>query len=473
MTVTIRGRDDFSLRNYERVAWGGEDVNLDQECWRQVESGRAALLRYVDAHSEVPIYGVTTGFGDLAKRVLGSEEREHQAHWLGHHRGIGVGAPYPTRVVRGMVFARLTNFVDGRAGVSRSLVSDVAAMLAQPELPMVRMRGQQSSGEVNTLLELFAQLLGDTRQLKDANSLTNGSPCASALLADSSLRARRLLGLVVKVMALVILAGGGPLAPYDLALRDAWADEYDGAALGELAGLLDLAPTDERTAFQPPVSWRIIPRVLGAAFRSLDNLERVGAASLASNTDNPVYERQAGGEAGLGRVLPTGGFHNGQACPALNGVARCWADLATLTGRFVAVLGRRALDVERELSFYALTAFHAYFARRARDAAVPTLLLAEDTFSNQTDVMSPVPYAYEKETEAVEALVACLAATAASASQGLWYRKVEPLGVLGALLDGVRERSVPGALLRSQGDEMQALVSYFSGQLFGGVDGAL
>lgn len=472
MAVAIGGRRDFSLSNYERVAWQGEAVVLEPECWRQVDSGREAFLRFVDAHCHEPIYGVTTGFGDLAKKVLDSEERERQAHWPGHHRSIGVGEPYPERVVRGMIFARLANFVDGRGGVSRSLVTDVAAMLEEQHvLPVVRMRGQQSSGEVNTLLELFAHLLGEGRELKDANSLTNGSPCASALLADSALRARRLLALAVKVMALVILAGGGPLAPYDVALCDVWADEYDCEALREVSSVLEGASTHEGSASQPPVSWRIIPRVLGAAFRSVDSLEHVAAASLASNTDNPVYDASASGDQSLGRVLPTGGFHNGQACPALNGVARCWADLATLTGRFVAVLGRRALAVEHELSLYALTGFHAYSARRARDAALPTLLLTEDTFSDQSDVMSPVPYAYEKETEGSDALVACLAATAASASQGLWYREIELTGVLGDLLDEVRARSVPGDVLRSQGEETQALISYLTSQIMEDVVG--
>lgn len=458
----INSRVDFTLESFKRVAWDHETVQLSQECWNIVDTSRRVFLRYVDENPDQPIYGVTTGFGDLAKQVLSGEERRQQAQWTGPHTGIGMGPLYPTRLLRGMVFARLSNFVDGYSGVSRALVRDVLSMLHKDELPPVRASGQMTSGEVNTLLELFGALLGPKRALKEANSLTDGSPCSAAFVSDSALRAANLLRVIDNVMALVILAGQGPLTPYDQSLGELWGDETEKRALHRLGELLQSQPDAARRTSQPPVSWRIIPRVLGATYRAVDTLSLVAELSLGSNTDNPVFIGDPDLAGGGQRVLPTGGFHNAQACPVLDGTARAWADLATLTGRFLAVLGRDMLSFERELSLYGLTGFHAYFARRAREAASPTLLLAEDTFSSQTDVMLPTPYAYEKETASVQALLACLAATGAAASQMLWYHDVRPTGSLGVLLEEIRECSVPGGdALRSQGDEMAQLMDVF------------
>lgn len=465
MTVMVRSRVDLTLENFRRVAWDHETVELSEGCWDTIDASREAFLRYVDENRDQPIYGVTTGFGDLAKQVLSAGGRRQQAQWRGHHTAVGVGLPYPTRVVRGIMFARLANFVDGHSGVSSALVRDVLSMLDKDEVPSVRARGQMASGEVNTLLELFAALLGERRGLKEANALTNGSPCSAAFVSDAALRAANLLTLIDKVMALVIVAGRGPLAPYDRFLGELWTDETEKRALQRLGQLLESQPDVARYEFQPPVSWRIIPRVLGATYRAVDTLCSVAQLSLSSNTDNPVF---IGGSNAVGeglRVLPTGGFHNAQACPALDGSARAWADLATLTGRFLAVLGRDMLSFERELSLYGLTGFHAYFAREARQAAAPTVILAEDTFSSQSDVMLPTPYAYKKETGSVGALVACLAATAAAASQTLWYHEVQLTGELGELLEEIRECSVPGDVLRSQGDEMMLLMDVFDKQI--------
>jgi histidine ammonia-lyase len=460
MTVLINSREDFTLANYQRVAWGKEAVDLSPECWRKIGEGRQGLLQYAETHGDEPIYGVTTGFGDLARALLGSEQREAQAHWKGHHRGIGIGEPYPERLVRGIVFARLANFVDGQSGVSADLVREVAAMLRDSTLPAVRAQGQQSSGEVNLLLELFGHILGERRGVKEANSLTNGSPASSAMAADAAIRARSRLRLVDQVMALVIAAGGGPLSPYDQAIAVLWADGNDRAALHRLAPLLTSLPVTERQIFQPPVSWRIIPRMLGATYRAAGILSEVAKTSLQSNTDNPVYIMAADSRVS-GRVLPTGGFHNAAVCPALDGMNRSWADLATLTGRHLAVLGKDMLSFERELSLYGLTGFHAYHVRKAREAAAPTFLLAEDTFSAQTDVMLPAMYAYEKETQTGHALACCLAATAAAASQCLWHRGVSVEGELGHLLKEVRDRCPPGGHLRSQGTEMQRVIELF------------
>ena len=73
--------------------------------WRRVEESRANFLRLLDSDPEIFIYGVTTGFGDAASKLLDTDGRERQAKRPPYSLGLGVGAPLDPRVVRGIVFA--------------------------------------------------------------------------------------------------------------------------------------------------------------------------------------------------------------------------------------------------------------------------------------------------------------------------------------------------------------------------------
>ncbi|MDF0752996.1 hypothetical protein NLU14_22475, partial [Marinobacter sp. 71-i] len=83
-------------------------------------------------------------------------------------------------------------------------------------------------------------------------------------LADSALAARRRLRRVEQVFALSIEAFRAPLEHYDAALETLWGDEHEAAALRGLRTLL-AGGTSERRNYQAPVSFRIVPRVLGQA----------------------------------------------------------------------------------------------------------------------------------------------------------------------------------------------------------------
>jgi Aromatic amino acid lyase len=111
-----------------------------------------------------------------------------------------------------------------------------------------------------------------------------------------------------------------------------WGDEHEARALGELAERLN--PESRRRTHQGPVSFRIHPRVLGQAERSLHLAEQAAAASLRSVTDNPVYLLQST-EHPDGRVLSTGGYHNAAAPAALHQLAVTWADLCQVAERHI------------------------------------------------------------------------------------------------------------------------------------------
>jgi histidine ammonia-lyase len=147
-------------------------------------------------------------------------------------------------------------------------------------------------------------------------TLVNGSPCSAALIADTALHARHREQNAELVFAVSIGALRAPLEAYDSALDLLWGDEHEAAALRRLREHLAGAQTADRLVQQAPVSYRIVPRVLGQARRAVAQVEHAALTSLSSAAHNPVFVPPHA-ERGRGRLLSTGGYHNAMAYPAL------------------------------------------------------------------------------------------------------------------------------------------------------------
>src|SRR4029453_4865568 len=95
-----------------------------------------------------------------------------------------------------------------------------------------------------------------------------------------------------------------------------------------MRSLLEAAAV-ERRPYQAPVSYRIIPRVLGQLRRAQAAVEKAAETSLRAVADNPIYAPPDPGRP-LGELFSSGGFHNAHAIQAIDGVAFSWAELCQL-----------------------------------------------------------------------------------------------------------------------------------------------
>jgi len=116
--------------------------------------------------------------------------------------------------------------------------------------------------------------------------------------------------------------------------------------------------------------------------------------------------------------LSNGGFHNANACAAIDAVAGSYADIATLADRQISKLfdGNVSrlpaqLKADSNDGYLGCIGFVAAdYAERARTAATRTGLIgSEGGGFGQNDVLIPTFHAWEKCMRAGEALDACLA----------------------------------------------------------------
>ena len=264
---------------------------------------------------------------------------------------------------------------------------------------------------------------------KEGNALVNGSPCAAALLADGVLAAAGRVALAYEAFTLSVEAFNAPLEAYDPELAGHWGDEGETTALQRLGALLAGA-RPERAGHQAPVSYRILPRVLGQAERALADARRGAGSSLSSVTDNPVVLPPAPG-CPRGRVFSTGGYHNALAPQMLHALTVVYADLCRLAERHVEALwmgpGKRQSQAVEELLSLALMVTTGW-AEEAVAAAQPPIMPRSGP--GQNDAGAPSFLAWRRNAAAGAALESCLALLLATATQIMLAEDIRPAAPL-------------------------------------------
>jgi len=464
--VLIETRSDITLDAFRRVAWEGEGIEIGPGAAARMDASHAAFDDYMSARlAEDPqalVYGVTTGPGDAGMRVLKPNSSRPARLWT----GASFGEPFPGRVVRGIVLARLANLVDGNATARAAIAKAIASMLERP-LPDIPAQGNGGSGEILALGHLFYALdVPPDLTRREQIALINGSPCASALVADVALAAGRRTSLIEQVEALTVEALGAPLAAYSSDVEALWDDEHENEALRSLRELLE-GHAGERLAYQAPVSFRIIGRVLGQVRRALAEAEAAASTALRSVTDNPVYIPPSP-DRSLGTIFSTGGYHNSRATAAIDGVAISWADLCQLAQRQADALFQHPTTApvlaRIEWSLKPLHMVQAGWAEEARALAQPTLLSLGGFGQNDVPAMSFL--AWRKATAIGRCLDASLAVLAVLAAHALHGAGRNAPARLTALMSDVIAVVPPITEIRRLGPDCGALRELFTKRVY-------
>ena len=476
MPLIIQSRDDMTLEAYQYVAWKNHAVILSPKVLKKLTSARSDFLELID-DPQITIYGVNTGYGQRAKVRLDQSGRLNQASQPTHYRAASWGDPLPDRVVRGIIFARLANFVDGHAAISPHVAEAVAAMLSHPTQPYVPMRGQGGAGEILSLSHLFMEMASHSALAeKDMLSLLNGSPAATALIADAALSGQARLHIAIEVLALAAEAFNVPRGHFAVELETYWNNPHDAWALRTLRELTEGPQDQARRPYQTPVSVRILPRILGQAHLATDGAELIARQSLMAITDNPVvipkHERQTA-EA----VISTGGYHNAQAPAALDALVAAYTNLIVLTGRMAAKLLDASVSLlPQNLGYPEIGSYLGClpmaivgYEEEARMLAQPTLLPGSESGGfGQDDVASPVFLAYKKYDRVGELLEQSVASLAPIAVRALNVSNRPVPHKLLALSATVSESFPEVTTTVPFGSDIQTLTVKFRNRIFNG-----
>ena len=455
MTVILDRLRDISLQEAWQVGFEGHPITLSDRAAGCITKSRDAFERLLNSETPPYMYGSTTAPGARAKVKLSVESQEElvriQNLWAS--REIGMGRKMvPDHGVRLILMARVASYIEGHVAVSLPLADWVAGLTHQPPRPLP-LEAATGPGEVMPLSCIYPNEMGISLRAGEIMALYNGSPCATGLVLDAALTARRRFDLIHRIMALAVEAVGAPLEAYDPAIATVSTDPHMASAIQTLNAHLHDVPRQNRLPHQAPVSWRILPTILAAQSHAVAHAEETALNAIRSVAQNPLFV-PPDAEHPDGRVISTGGYHNQQASRAIDGLNAAAADICVLAGKQTARLldgaafGRPKMLVE-EGSGVVGTEFLAWtqtgLGDRARLSAIPATLPTglEDPCGAQSDVASPVFLAYERHLDVSDDLMASLAVLCVSLIQTYRLSSRRPPSALQAFHDELARHVIP------------------------------
>jgi len=327
-------------------------ITVAETCRARIERSRRYLLALLD--KDVPIYGVTTGFGDSCARfVAPNDAADLQRNLLAYLR-CGVGPRLSRPAVRAMMLVRLNSLCRGYSGVSWELVDRLRIYLERDWLPVVPSQGSLgASGDLIPLAYLGAVLAGDgdletpegirpamqvlqaagmePLQLgaKEGLAIVNGTSTMAGQCVVNLAESHRALSLAATLTAWTCLALGGRTEPFD-ALVNEKASKHPGQAqiarhvahrlreegyrpkaLESIAVTRDGGMAMTVQLVQDRYSLRCTPQVLGPVLETLTTAERWLEEELNGASDNPLLDEDGGLAVG-------GNFYGGYLAHAMD-----------------------------------------------------------------------------------------------------------------------------------------------------------
>ena len=201
----------------------GASVELDKGALKDV--ARAADFLAEQVRREEPIYGVSTGFGSNADKLLGAHplrdelpgatksgrslHEELQYNLIVTH-AVCVGEPMAPEIVRAMLGIRINTLLKGHSGIRVETLQALAAMLNAGIVPVVPSLGSVgASGDLAPLSHLAIVLLGGGEAFYEGERIAGADALRRAGLSPVSLSYKEGLALnngTAQMLAMGVLA---------------------------------------------------------------------------------------------------------------------------------------------------------------------------------------------------------------------------------------------------------------------------
>ena len=362
LEITGRG---LTIADVVAVAREGERVEVTDAARDRMAGSRRVVERLTTEGAAV--YGVTTGFGDLASVRIDVEQTSELQRNLVRSHAAGVGEALTQDVVRAMLLLRANCLAIGLSGVRPELVDLLCAMLNSGVTPRIPSRGSVgASGDLAPLAHLTLVLIGEGAATHDGRLMDGAAALAAAGLSPVVLEAKEGLALLNGTQ---LMGGIAALAVADGERLTETADLVGAMSLEALLGTASAFAAElhaarphagqQRSAerlrahladsqigashrsdphrLQDAYSLRCMPQVHGAVRDALAHLARVVEIEINSVTDNPLVF-PASDQHPDGAVISGGNFHGEPLALAIDYARIALIELATISERRTARL---------------------------------------------------------------------------------------------------------------------------------------
>ncbi len=154
------GERPLTIADVADVARHGRPVGIGVLARQRLAAARAVVERILA--EERVVYGVTTGFGQLATtRIPVEQVRQLQRNLVRSH-AVGVGEPLARDIVRAAMLLRANTVAKGYSGVRTEVLETLCALLNCDLVPYVPSRGSLgASGDLAPSAHLVLAMMGE------------------------------------------------------------------------------------------------------------------------------------------------------------------------------------------------------------------------------------------------------------------------------------------------------------------------
>lgn len=306
--------EHLTIDKIAEIIRGGYKIELSDDARQRIIHCREYLDKKV-AESEVPIYGVTTGFGSLCKISISEDQLSQLQINLMMSHACGVGERVRNEIVKIMILLKVQSLSYGFSGSKLDTVERLIDFFNNDIYPIVYQQGSVgASGDLVPLAHMCLPLCGlgeveykgqimsgeeMNRQMgwkpirlgsKEGLALLNGTQNMSAHAVWSLINAKRLIEWGDKIAAMSFEAYDGRVEPFTLAVHTVRPHKGQIDTANKMRELLEGSEMTKqhKENVQDPYSFRCIPQVHGTVKDTFEYVSSVIDTEINSATDNPT-----------------------------------------------------------------------------------------------------------------------------------------------------------------------------------------
>ncbi len=351
--VEING-SNLNINSFSKIVFDYEKISISNTSKQLVQNARNYVKEVIE--SEVPTYGINTGFGNLSTVSIAKNDVNKLQENLIKSHACGVGEPFSESVVRGMLLLRINALIKGFSGIRLKVIDKMLELLNANVMPVVYSQGSLgASGDLAPLSHMALPLIGlgevtfdgikmdaktglelagikplETLEAKEGLSLINGTQAMTSVAAIAVIEALKLYDLSISTLGITMEALQGIDDVFFAPIHELRQQPGQIEVAKRMLTILDgskLITKQGELRVQDAYSLRCSPQVIGASLDSINYVKSVVENEMNAVTDNPLVFTDEK------RVISAGNFHGQPIALAMDFLAIATSELANISER--------------------------------------------------------------------------------------------------------------------------------------------
>ena len=343
----------LSLEIVQEIVLHDKKLALSEEAASNIQKCRDFLNNKM-ATTDLPIYGINTGFGSLCNIKINDNDLTKLQENLVKSHACGIGDEVPNAIVKLMLLLKIQSLSYGHSGVQLDTVNRLIDFYNNDVLPVIFTQGSLgASGDLAPLAHLSLPLLGEglvcyqnqklpasqvleifnwkpiVLQSKEGLALLNGTQFMSAYGIHILIKSQKLSYLADLIGTISLEGFDGRLEPFNELIHYIRPHKGQIVTANRINEFLEGSQIikREKNHVQDPYSFRCMPQVHGASKDAIEYVKKVFITEINSVTDNPNIFIESD------QIISGGNFHGQPLALALDFMAIALSELGSISER--------------------------------------------------------------------------------------------------------------------------------------------